>query len=553
MHWRLSVSKYISDVIGDIDEIIRQHGNKILIAAGVGAGKTYWVKNVLSKQGKVLFITSRRAKVDEDVRDSRFERINSMNLTENQYITTNAGIENLLKQYYLHGDNVSEILGLFDYIVVDEIHSIAVDSSFARSSFALNAFIKYATDQGKVVIGMTGTPEPMLSYFDYHDWHLIDLRKKCNYVHPNRITLIEKNEVPDLIKQCVRREKQVVYFANMRGDIPDLIQSVVKDKILHENQIAVIVGAGARQLLQDDLKEVLKGKAEKVIEQSVTTYRFITEKKIIPARCRLLICTSALREGIDIRNDDCEIICENHILTNIIQFFGRVRIGGGTAHIVTDAKQHRVDQYAMAYHYAKNSETDNLNAYLRSIRSNRRYSQNEDYTLESDGLLRRNLGPEDILKFADFIEAGNDYIYFDYIKAWFYYFDIKYKEERRVISKLQRSANGEPVWKSDLKVYCQTYEIKLDNIVGNRQEEERRRLHDELEEYAASSTRLYKEYNQHEPLVHLIQSTLNCACRRISALNEQLTIAGIPYRIESGRGTTVFDRNKSYWKVIRLN
>ena len=63
-------NKYISDVIGDIDDIVRQYGYKILIAAGVGSGKTYWVKNVLSKQGRVLFITSRRAKVDEDVRDS---------------------------------------------------------------------------------------------------------------------------------------------------------------------------------------------------------------------------------------------------------------------------------------------------------------------------------------------------------------------------------------------------------------------------------------------------------------------------------------------------
>ena len=367
-------NKYISNVIGDIDDIVRQYGNKILIAAGVGSGKTYWVKKVLSKQGRVLFITSRRAKVDEDVRDSRFVRIDSMSLTENQYITTNAGIENLLKQYYLNGIDVSELLGLFNYIVVDEIHSIAVDSSFARSSFALNAFIMYAVSQGKVVIGMTGTPEPMLSYFDYHDWYLIDLRKKCRYVHPDRITLIDKTDVTEMIGQCIRRNRRVVYFANMRGEIPELIQSVVHEKILSESQIAVIVGTGARQLLQDDLKEVLKGKATKIQAQSITAYRFITEKKKIPDSWRLLICTSALREGVDIQNDDCEIICENHILTNIIQFFGRVRIGGGTAHIVTNAKQHRVDQYAMAFHYARHSETDNLNNYLWEIRAGRGYS-----------------------------------------------------------------------------------------------------------------------------------------------------------------------------------
>lgn len=545
--------RYLSSVIGDINEVVRQHGNKILIAAGVGSGKTYWVKNVLSKQGRVLFITSRRAKVDEDVRDSRFVRIDSMSLTENQYITTNAGIENLLKQYYLNRIDVSEFLGLFNYIVVDEIHSIAVDSSFARSSFALNAFILYAVSQGKVVIGMTGTPEPMLSYLDYHDWHLIDLREKCRYVHPDRITLVNKSDVTEMIRQCIRRNRRVVYFANMRGEIPELIQSIVHEKILRESQIAVIVGTGARQLLQDDLKEVLKGKAEKIQAQSIAAYRFITEKKKIPDSCCLLICTSALREGVDIQNDDCEIICENHILTNIIQYFGRVRIGGGTAHIVTNAKQHRVDQYAMAFHYAKHSETNNLNNYLREIRTNSRYSQDEDYTLERDGLLQRNMRPEDILKFAEFIEAGNDYIYFDYINARFYYFDIKYREERRIISKLQSSANGDPVWISDLREYCIKYGIKLDNIVGNREAEERQRLIDELEEFVVSNTRFYKDCREHERIISLMHSTLGGTFRGISSLNNQLIAEGIPYLIVNERGTGGSDRNRTWWTIVRAD
>lgn len=545
-------NKYISSVIGDIDDIVRQYGNKILIAAGVGSGKTYWVKNILSKQGRVLFITSRRAKVDEDVRDSRFVRIDSMSLTENQYITTNAGIESLLKQYYLNGIDVSELLGLFNYIVVDEIHSIAVDSSFARSSFALNAFIMYAVSQGKVVIGMTGTPEPMLSYFDYHDWHLIDLRKKCRYVHPDRITLIDKTDVTEMIRQCIRRNKRVVYFANMRGEISELIRSVVDEKILRESQIAVIVSTETRQLLQDDLKEVLKGKEEKIQEQSIIAYRFITQKKEIPDSCRLLICTSALREGVDIENDDCEIICENHILTNIIQFFGRVRVGGGAAHIVTNAKQHRVDQYAMAFHYAKHSETDNLNNYLWEIRAGRGYSQGEDYTLERDGL-QRNMRQEDIQKFADFIEAGNKYIFFDYINARFYYFDIKYKEELRIMRKLQIPQGGVPEWKADLRDYCDDFGIKLIDSVGNRQAQDRQQLLVKLEEYAKSSVRFYSRSEEQEELIELINTALNCTDRRISGLNNRMADAGIPFSLEGGRGTTVVDRNRSYWTIVRVN
>lgn len=63
--------KYISEVF-DIDEQIRKYGNKIMLIAGVGSGKSTWVKEVLSQKGNVLFVTSRRAKVEEDIANSCF-------------------------------------------------------------------------------------------------------------------------------------------------------------------------------------------------------------------------------------------------------------------------------------------------------------------------------------------------------------------------------------------------------------------------------------------------------------------------------------------------
>lgn len=63
--------KYISDVF-DIDKTIQKYGKKIMLIAGVGSGKSTWVKEVLTKKGHVLFITSRRAKVDEDIENSTF-------------------------------------------------------------------------------------------------------------------------------------------------------------------------------------------------------------------------------------------------------------------------------------------------------------------------------------------------------------------------------------------------------------------------------------------------------------------------------------------------
>ena len=226
--------RYISDVIGDINKIVRLHGKQILIAAGVGAGKTHWVDNVLAEQGKVLFITSRKARGDEDAVYSEFTSLDSLNLEKNRCTMTNSDIDNLLKQCYLNVIFVSKLLEHFDYIVVDEFESIVVDSPFARSSFTLYAFIRYAVEQNKVVIGMTCSPEPIIRFVEFNNWHFIDLRRKCRNAYPERITLIDKTDVTDVIRDCLRRKKRIVYYVNMGGEIKYFLDEVLSNHILRE-------------------------------------------------------------------------------------------------------------------------------------------------------------------------------------------------------------------------------------------------------------------------------------------------------------------------------
>ena len=62
---------HIKDIF-DIDKTIMEHGKKILLLGGVGSGKSTWVTEVLTKKGRVLFITSRKAKVQEDTKGTCF-------------------------------------------------------------------------------------------------------------------------------------------------------------------------------------------------------------------------------------------------------------------------------------------------------------------------------------------------------------------------------------------------------------------------------------------------------------------------------------------------
>lgn len=65
-----SRKKYVGDYIleqGGINKIFESaRTNLICIISGTGSGKSYWVKNDLSKYGRILFVTSRAAKVLQD-------------------------------------------------------------------------------------------------------------------------------------------------------------------------------------------------------------------------------------------------------------------------------------------------------------------------------------------------------------------------------------------------------------------------------------------------------------------------------------------------------
>ena len=259
--------RYLSDVIGDIDELVEKHGNNIVIVSGVGSGKTTWVKETLAKQGRVLFITSRRAKADEDLADSSFERLEHGINEDNLYITTNAGLESLLRSiYYLRfnngiNDNAYEkLMSAFDYLVVDEVHSIATDSSFAHSSFTVHAFMHYALDKGKIVIGLTGTLEPMADFYQRNKWSILDLRDKCRSVYPSKISLInDERKYTVMGSFCLSssRHAKAIYFTNRIDSIPSLIHEVISRQIVSPSEIAVIVASSRKKTFEEELREAL--------------------------------------------------------------------------------------------------------------------------------------------------------------------------------------------------------------------------------------------------------------------------------------------------------
>ena len=67
-------------------------------------------------------------------------------------------------------------------------------------------------------------------------------------------------------------------------------------------------------------------------------------------------------------NDEVCVICDNHILSNLIQFFGRVRVGNGIVYIIEDAKPHEIKCDPLLYDYAEKEEViDYEKEYMEEI------------------------------------------------------------------------------------------------------------------------------------------------------------------------------------------
>ena len=109
---------------------------------------------------------------------------------------------------------VDDFLNRYDYIVVDEVHSMATDSTFARSAFDIFSFIEYAAEKGHNVIVMTGTPDPVRYYFEKNGWHIEDYRKICNYVHPKAVKYVKDENKLRIIKNALKKGQKVIYFVN---------------------------------------------------------------------------------------------------------------------------------------------------------------------------------------------------------------------------------------------------------------------------------------------------------------------------------------------------
>lgn len=213
--------KRVSDVITDKDISKWHNGDIVAISAGCGAGKSYFIKNVLYKRAKtekkkILMLIHRRLCVDQFQME-----IKTDNKSDIIDVQTYQSIE------YKIINNQHIDFSQYAYIVSDEFHYFIEDSSFNGCTDLSFDIITHQTQSIKIFMSATG--DSMLHILEHFKPKKVNLHKysmKPDYSHIKSLTFFYKDETIDDIamKLKVAGEKAIFF-----------IQSVEKAHSLYKN------------------------------------------------------------------------------------------------------------------------------------------------------------------------------------------------------------------------------------------------------------------------------------------------------------------------------
>lgn len=196
------------EYLADIDMTKYLKDNKINhIFAGCGFGKTYWAKK-LAENNRVCFISPLTSIISDSFEDdNNFVIIDSKHNEENKHMFN--GIRDIVCDSYRSICTTWESFVIykmynkyFDYIIIDEIHTLYMYKYRIDSIFNIKKYFKESTAKYKIL--MTGTPSLELKEFDCNKIKIIkeQPKTKCEIVgYENNIKGYIINDIKEWTKE----------------------------------------------------------------------------------------------------------------------------------------------------------------------------------------------------------------------------------------------------------------------------------------------------------------------------------------------------------------
>lgn len=217
------------------------------------------------------------------------------------------------------------IWNFFDFIILDEAHSIVTDAAFCDSPFHVKQFLlqAYRSATNCKVVLMTGTPEPI-------DWLVSDKTKvsegfnqlnfydDCIHVDPEEVLLYPYHlVVGELVDELNKGKGRIIYFANSIKRIKAVVSELQASGI-PEADIGITYSNREKDA---DFPPTLTEKMDRIRDS-------IVQNGSIPEDIKILITTAQNREGVNIHDKDIKImVAESTTRSELVQMAGRVRSG----------------------------------------------------------------------------------------------------------------------------------------------------------------------------------------------------------------------------------
>lgn len=272
-------------------------GDIITIKAGTGAGKSYFIKNMLyafaKKENKKILMLIHRV----DCINQFQKEIEKANKTDNIEIKSYQSLEYKIK------NGIELDFSEYEYIVCDEFHYFMSDAAFNKTTdISLNAILGQ-TD--KIRIFMSATGDYMKRYINnFKKIETIDYELPINYDFIKELTFFNKDETMEkFIEEGIEKGDKAIFF----------IQSAKKAYNLH--------------------KKYEKYTLFNCSESNKEYYKYVDKDKIDRMLVEegfdepILITTTTMDAGVNITDTNVKhIVCDVEDVGVLIQCIGRRRI-----------------------------------------------------------------------------------------------------------------------------------------------------------------------------------------------------------------------------------
>lgn len=298
------VKKFLSEHF----ELIKSHcyiGGNILLSAPTGVGKTYTFLNVGKEiiketDGEFVFIFATPTRVQSEQNGSNYNVYTVISgVNDFRASQVNTVVYDKLNVIL---DNKHLLKGKKIIFVVDEAHELIYSKKYRKKALSL---IKELSDMAYTTIHTTATPRGLEYIYKYDDIlrfsKLSDSRQKVNLILDDEPLKMLTN----LISQNLTINKKMIININDKNSITHL-EEILK-RIFENKKISVYTSES-----KDD-----------------SDFRYLIEHNKLRDDIDLALCTNILNAGINIKNNDIELIyytdSNKWNLDLIQQFAGRTR------------------------------------------------------------------------------------------------------------------------------------------------------------------------------------------------------------------------------------